>query len=91
VEEQAQANLLRCIFGLFNSARSVPASILAWNGGTVVRLAEAIYEERSFERLPIFADALEEAGCTDHAILDHCRQDQHHARGCWVLDLILGK
>ena len=42
-------------------------------------------------RLPILADALEDAGCTDQAILDHCRGAGPHVRGCWVVDLILGK
>jgi hypothetical protein len=69
----------------------VPDSVLKWQDGTVVKLAEAIYEERAWDRLPILADALEEAACTDPAILGHCRRDQHHARGCFVLDLILRK
>jgi hypothetical protein len=64
---------------------------LAWNHGTVPALARRIYEERAFSDLPILADALEDAGCTDAAILDHCRSEGPHARGCWVLDLLLGK
>jgi len=58
---------------------------------TAVAIAEAIYTDRAFDRLPILADALEDAGCTDAAILDHCRQPGEHARGCWVVDLVLGK
>jgi hypothetical protein len=58
---------------------------------TVIALAEAIYDERAFDRLPILADALEEAGCTNADILNHCRQPGEHVRGCWVVDLILGK
>ena len=54
------------------------------------RLAESIYEERTFDDLPILGDALEEAGCTDPTILDHCRSGEH-VRGCWVVDLVLGK
>jgi hypothetical protein len=54
-------------------------------------LAQGIYDERAFERLPILADALEDAGCTDAAILVHCRGPGPHVRGCWVVDLILGK
>jgi hypothetical protein len=57
----------------------------------VVKLAEAIYEDRAFDRLPILADALEEAGCTDAAILSHCRSEGPHVRGCWVVDMLLGK
>jgi hypothetical protein len=71
---------------------------LRWDNGAVMRLAQAIYEERSLPsgaldsaRLAILADALEDAGCTDAAILDHCRGPGTHVRGCWALDLILGK
>ncbi len=64
---------------------------LHWNGGTIPKLAQAIYDDRTFDHLPILADALEEAGCHDSAILTHCRQDGEHTRGCWVLNLILGK
>ena len=55
------------------------------------RLAQAIYEARAFDRLPILADALEEAGWTDNAILTHLRSAGPHVRGCWALDLVLGK
>jgi hypothetical protein len=54
-------------------------------------MAQIIYAERSYEHLPILADALEEACSTDAAILDHCRGPGPHVRGCWVVDLILGK
>jgi hypothetical protein len=64
---------------------------LAWNGGTVVNLAQAIYEECAFDHLPILADALEEAGCADSSVLDHCRLPGLHVRGCWVVDLLLDK
>lgn len=64
---------------------------LAWNDGTVRRLAQSIYDENAFDRLPILADALEDAGCTDADILNHCRQLGEHVRGCWVIDLLLGK
>jgi hypothetical protein len=64
---------------------------LEWNELTVVKLAQRIYENRAFDLLPILADALEEAGCTDADILNHCRLIGEHVRGCWVVDLILGK
>jgi hypothetical protein len=54
-------------------------------------VAEMIYDERSFADMPILADALEDAGCTVAAVLDHCRAPVRHARGCWVLDLLLVK
>src|SRR5262249_28872382 len=62
-----------------------------WSGGAVRKLAQAIYDGRSFEELPILADALEEAGCTDPDILSHLRGPGPHVRGCWVVDLVLGK
>ena len=54
-------------------------------------LAATIYEDRAFDRLALFADALEKAGCTDADILNHCRSEGPHVRGCWVVDLIVGK
>ena len=63
---------------------------LEWRDGTVVHLARGICEERAFDRLPVLADALEEAGCTGPAILARCRQDGPSPHGCWVIDLILG-
>jgi hypothetical protein len=71
---------------------------LTWNDALVVRLAQGAYEERHLpdgtldkSRLAILADALEEAGCTDAEILDHLRVPAPHVRGCWAVDLILGK
>jgi len=63
----------------------------SWLSSTVISLTEAIYEERAFERMPILADALEDAGCAHQDILDHCRAGGEHCRGCWVVDLALGK
>jgi hypothetical protein len=63
----------------------------AWQTPQVVAVAEAIYEERAFDRLPIMADALEDAGCDNADILSHCRGPGLHVRGCWVVDLLLGK
>ncbi len=83
--------LLRCIFGNPFRPAAVDPAWLHWNSGTVLRLATAIYHDCAFERLPVLADALEEAGCTDAAILDHCRGPGPHVRGCWVVDLLLGK
>src|SRR5262249_4358937 len=63
----------------------------AWRTPTVRRLAEAIYDERAFDRLPILADAVEESGCTNADLLGHLRGEGPHTRGCWALDAILGK
>jgi hypothetical protein len=63
----------------------------SWLTTTVVALAQSIYDDRAFDRLPILADALEDAGCDNADILNHCRQPGVHVRGCWVVDLVLEK
>jgi hypothetical protein len=87
-EEQVQCGLLRDIAG--PPARRGRAWL---NGewGTVQGVAESIYEGRAFGRLPILADALEDAGCTDAELLGHLRSPGPHVRGCWAVDLVLGK
>lgn len=65
------------------------ADWLDWNG-PIPLLARSIYEECEFDNMLILADALEEIGCTDNVIIDHCRNNLPHIRGCWVIDLILG-
>ncbi len=91
-ERAAQAPLLRCIIGNpFRHSPPLPPAVLAWNDGTVRRIAVGIYEERAFDRLPILADALLDAGCDNEELLAHCRSDGPHVRGCWAVDLILGK
>jgi hypothetical protein len=62
-----------------------------WFTSTVREMAEYIYASREFSAMPILADALQEAGCEDAQVLTHCRANRPHARGCWVLDAILGK
>jgi hypothetical protein len=64
---------------------------LSWHDATVPRIAEAIYDDRRFSDLAILADALMDAGCHDESILAHCRSPGPHVRGCWVVDLLLGK
>jgi len=94
-EKRAWCELLRCVFGpvLFRPLPTVSAVVLAWNGGTVVRLAAAVYEERDFsqERLGVLADAAEEAGLGDAEFLGHLRGPGPHVRGCWAIDLLLGR
>jgi hypothetical protein len=92
-----QAAFLRDLFG--NPFRMVsinPVWLLRgsgrpWERGPVAELAQTIYDKRAFERLPVLADALEEAGCCDEDILRHLRNTEPHVRGCWVIDLLLGK
>jgi hypothetical protein len=63
----------------------------AWLTSDVLALARGIYEERAFDRMPILADALQDAGCDNDDVLNHCRGSGPHVRGCWVVDLLLGK
>jgi hypothetical protein len=67
------------------------AAPLDWVSLSVRQLAQAIYDDRAFADLPVLADALEEAGCTEEPILAHCREAGPHARGCWVVDHLLDK
>jgi hypothetical protein len=62
-----------------------------WRTSDVVGIARGIYDERAFSRMPILADALMDAGCEDETVIEHCRGDGPHVRGCWVVDLVLGK
>ena len=85
---RALSHLLREIFG--NPFRP-PTFERAWLTPEVVFLAQAIYDQRTFERMGVLADALEEAGCRNADILGHCRGQEPHVRGCRLLDLMLGK
>lgn len=89
----AKQRLCRAVHEIFGNPYRVPAldrSMLRWRDGTLAKLAQTIYEERRFSDLPILADALEDAGCTDADIFSHCRKPGEHMRGCWVVDLMLG-
>lgn len=89
---KAIASVFRDIFGNpFRPAPRLGRAYLTWNDDTVRKMAQAIYDTRAFDRLPLLADALEEAGRTDAAILAHCRGAGEHVRGCWVVDALLGK
>ena len=90
-ENRVQCDLLRCIIGNPFRTPTVDSSWLDWQANTIPNLARSIYEDRAFDRLPILADALDEAGCDNVEILAHCRQSGEHVRGCWVVDLLLGK
>lgn len=88
IEASRQADLFRDIFG--NPFRQVTLNP-SWLTAAVVQLAQLIYDERAFERMAEVADALEQAGCSNSDIVQHCRGPGPHVRGCWVVDLILGK
>ncbi|AMV27446.1 hypothetical protein VT84_23805 [Gemmata sp. SH-PL17] len=87
-EALRQAVLLRDIFGNpFRPAIFSPE----WRTETAVPLAQQMYDARDFGAMPILADALQDAGCDSADVLDHCRGAGPHVRGCWVVDLVLGK
>jgi hypothetical protein len=85
---KVQADLLRDVIG--NPFRQVAVEH-AWRTAEALRLAESMYETHAFGRMHDLADRLEAAGCRDRTILGHCREPGPHARGCWVIDAILGK
>jgi hypothetical protein len=91
VQKQARqrfCHYFREVFG--NPFRLVPLPS-EWRTEIAVALANAIYADRAFDRMPILADALEEAGCDSLDVLNHCRSGGPHVRGCWVVDAVLGK
>jgi hypothetical protein len=95
-EHAFQTNLLRDILGnpfrpitLFHSWRT--STVISWLTSTVLAISTGIYNEKAFDRMPILADALQDAGCTNEDILSHCRGPGPHVRGCFLIDLILGK
>src|SRR5262245_21894182 len=63
----------------------------AWRTDTAVSLARQMYELGDFSLMPILADALQDAGCDNDELLNHCRGPGPHVRGCWVVDLVRGK
>jgi len=87
-EGKDHVSLLRDIFG--NPFRSLTFEP-DWRTSTAVALAQQMYDSRDFSAMPILADALQDAGCDNAEILDHCRGPGSHVRGCWVADLVLGK
>jgi hypothetical protein len=84
-----QATLIREIFE--NPYRWPLTLDPEWLTSTVVALARQMYKSRDFSAMPILADALQDAGCDNADILDHCRGPGAHVRGCWVVDLVLAK
>jgi hypothetical protein len=97
--EAGKADLVRELFGNpFRPTPAVDSVWMAWQGGTVARLAQAAYEVRRLPdgtldpaRLAVLADALEDAGCADAELLGHLRGPGVHVRGCWAVDLLLSR
>jgi hypothetical protein len=82
------AAFLKGIFG--NPFRPV-AFDPRWRTADTVGLATGIYEDRAFDRLPLLADALMDVGCDNDELLEHCRVEGPHVRGCWLIDRVLGR
>jgi hypothetical protein len=82
------AQVVRDVMGNPFRPASLRRSWLRNNGGAAAHLAAAITAEGRHDEMPILADALEDAGCADLALLDHCRGPGPHVRGCWALDLL---
>jgi hypothetical protein len=89
-ETKYQAAILRCLFGplLFRSILFKPVWLS--RDGSIARLAHRIGQDLAFDLLPLLADALQDAGCSDEAILNHCRSHEPHVRGCWVVSALSG-
>jgi hypothetical protein len=87
-EEAVQCDLYRDVFG---HPRRPPAFDPRWRTSTVLTIARQMDASRDFSPMPILADALQDAGCEDAEVLDHCRWDKPHVRGCWVADLVLDR
>jgi hypothetical protein len=91
--------VIKCVWGVLPFRPiSIDRAWLEWNGGIVRRLAAETYEKRCLPEgtldpgtLGVLSDALEEGGCTDADLLSHLRSPGPHVRGCWPLDLLLGK
>jgi hypothetical protein len=99
INTRVSVALLRDVFGNpFRSAPVIDPAWLSWQGGTAPQLARGAYDDRRLPegtldpaRLAVLADALEDAGCTDAELLGHLRGPGPHVRGCWAVDVVLGR
>jgi len=93
IARKEQIDILACVFGVPHRQRRIQFVLDPnWRTTTALTLAQGIYDERAFDRLPILADALQETGCDSDDLLNHLRDpNATHVRGCWALDLVLGK
>jgi hypothetical protein len=91
IDRATYPGLLRCIFGNPFRPAEIAPKVLAWRDGLLVALAQRMYESRDFAEMGVMTDMLEDAGCRDAQVLGHCRGPASHARGCFVVDLLLGK
>jgi hypothetical protein len=91
ITQQAEATLCSLLREVFGNPFDPHPIVDRWLTPTVTAFSAAVYDTGAFDGLPFLGDALEDAGCTDAVILDHLRGPGPHVRGCWVVDLILGK
>jgi hypothetical protein len=89
--QKAQCNLLRDIFGNPFRPLNLNPRWLSTHASTAIEIARAIYLDRTFDELPILADALIDADCDSEELIRHCREAQDHGRGCWAIDALLGR
>jgi len=87
-ETTTLCHMFRCVCGNPFRPVSVDPALLT---STVVSLAKGIYDEKAFDRMPVLADALQDAGCENVEILEHCRGNGPHVKGCFVVDLLTGR
>lgn len=87
-EELAQCDIARDVLG-YPGVR-VPFDS-AWCTSTAIALVRGMYQTSEYFAMPILADALQDAGCDDPGVLDHCRNDKPHSRGCWVCKAVFGE
>ena len=85
----SMVTIMRCVIG--RQSFRPNSKTASWRTSVSVSMAQTIYDDRAFNQLPLLAEALETAGCTDKDILEHCRDSGPHVRGCWVVDMLLGK
>ncbi len=89
--EGTEANLCELFRDIFGNPFRAVVVLPEWRTDPVLALSRRMYGSRDFSAMPVLADALQDAGCDSPDVLDHCRGPGPHVRGCWVVDLILGK
>jgi hypothetical protein len=90
-KDAAERSIIQILHDIFGNPFRPVTLLPEWRTSTVLALAQGIYSDRAFDRKPILADALQDSGCDNEEILQHCRGPGPHVRGCWVCDLCLGK
>lgn len=87
----ADWDLCRALDDIFGNPFRPVAADPSWLTSAVLALVHRMYDSKDFSPMPILADALQEAGCDNTDVLDHCRGEGPHTRGCWVIDMLTGR